>query len=133
MASSSRIKRTQKKPVKAPKKGAQAVLSRENRTLRMVGECNQALLRATNEAGLMETICRTVVKMGGYRMAWVGFAEEKDGVKRVRPVAHSGFEKGYLDSLKVAWDDSEYGRGPTGIAIKTGKPSFIHNIQKDPR
>ena len=108
-------------------------LSRENRTLRMVGLCNQALLRATDEMGLIETICTTTVKKGGYRMAWVGFAEVQDGAKVVRPVAHAGIEKGYLDKLNLTWDNTERGRGPTGTAIRTGKPSFIGNVQKDPR
>ena len=55
------------------------------------------------------------------------------GTFEVKPVAHAGFEKGYLSSIKVRWDDSEYGRGPTGIAIKTGKPSIVQDIENDPR
>ncbi|HJT23270.1 MAG TPA: GAF domain-containing protein, partial [bacterium] len=133
MASSSRAKPSKNRPSKPSRKGASEGLSRENRTLRMVGLCNQALLRAGDEAGLIQAICDITVEKGGYRMAWVGFAEEKDGAKVIRPVAHAGFAKGYLDKLNLTWDDTERGRGPTGTAIRTGKPSFIHNVQKDPR
>ena len=53
-------------------------------------------------------------------MAWVGFAES-DERKTVRPVAHAGFEAGYLESIKVTWKDEPRGRGPGGLAIRTGK------------
>ncbi len=134
MTPSSRTKRAHAKPAKAePRQASRAGLSRENRTLRMVGLCNQALLRAGDEAGLVESICRITVEKGGYRMAWVGYAEEKDGAKIVRPVAHAGFAKDFLNKLNLTWDGSRRGLGPTGTAIKTGKPSFISNVQKDPR
>jgi signal transduction histidine kinase len=42
-------------------------------------------------------------------------------------MAHSGREDGYLAGTPVTWDDSRYGRGPTGMAIKT-KKSFAMNI-----
>ena len=37
----------------------------------------------------------------------------------VKPAAHSGFEEGYLSSMKITYDDSPAGMGPTGMAIKT--------------
>lgn len=112
--------------------GLPAGLGRENRTLHMVAECNQALLRATDEIELMESICRIVVEKGGYRMAWVGFAEAASGVKKVRPIAHAGFEEGYLDRVLITWDEGEHGRGPTGTSIRTGKPVFIRSMRDDP-
>ena len=108
-----------------------AGLERINRTLRMISECNQALVRATGEAALMESICEILVEKGGYRLAWVGFIEPGDS-KRVRPIAHAGREEGYLQGVNITWDNSERGRGPTGTAIRNGKPVFIRNIKKDP-
>jgi len=40
------------------------------------------------------------------------FAEDDEG-KTVRPVAYSGFEEGYIDTLKITWADTERGHGPT--------------------
>jgi len=102
------------------------------RSGRTLSACNEALLRAQDESQLLQEICRVVVETGGYRMAWVGFAEE-DAQKTVRPVAWAGFEKGYLDRVKVTWADKPRGRGPTGTAIRTGKPSVCQNILQDPR
>jgi PAS domain S-box-containing protein len=106
-------------------------LQRLNRSLRALSECNHALVRASNEATLVEVLCRILVETGGYRMAWIGFAEE-DKAKSVRPVAQAGFEDGYLDTVNITWADTERGRGPTGSAIRTGQPVIARNIQADP-
>jgi PAS domain-containing protein len=71
------------------------------------------------------------VDVSGYRLAWVGYAEH-DEHKTVRPVAHAGFEDGYLDTVRITWADSERGRGPVGAAIRTARPSVFQNIHADP-
>ncbi|MBA5608873.1 GAF domain-containing protein, partial [Duganella sp. FT3S] len=87
---------------------------------------------AVEEHDLLDQICRLCVETGGYLMSWVGLAEQ-DGDKRVRPVAQSGFEDGYLDSIKISWDNSEYGKGPSGTAIRTGKTCVNQDVQVNPR
>jgi len=42
-------------------------------------------------------------------------------------------EKGYIDQLNITWDNSERGKGPTGTAIRTGKPAICHNMLTDPQ
>ncbi len=95
-----------------------------NRALRVVGEANHVLLRATDESRFLHDICRIITDVGGYRMGWVGFAENNPQ-KSVRPQAQAGFEEGYLERASITWSDaSERGRGPTGTAIRTGRPSI---------
>jgi PAS domain S-box-containing protein len=65
-------------------------------------------------------------------MVWIGYAED-DEEKSVRPVASAGFEQGYLETLKITWADTERGRGPTGMTIRTGKPSGCRNMLTDPQ
>jgi PAS domain S-box-containing protein len=72
------------------------------------------------------------VETGGYRMAWVGLAED-DPAKTVRPVAWAGAEDGYIALARISWADTERGRGPTGIAIRTGVPCPVQTILNDPR
>jgi signal transduction histidine kinase len=103
-----------------------------NRTLRALSKSNQAMMRATDECGYMESVCNIIVEDCGHAMVWIGFAEE-DEAKMVRPVAHSGFEEGYIETLKITWADTDRGRGPTGSAIRTGKPSTCRNMLTDPR
>ncbi|MFA7303836.1 MAG: PAS domain S-box protein, partial [Methanoregula sp.] len=113
------------------RKQAETELARVNRALRMLTDSNQALVHNTDEALLMNEICRIAVEVGGYRMAWIGFAEQ-DEAKTVRPVAHAGFESGYIESAHITWADSERGRGPGGTAIRTGQLSMARNISMDP-
>lgn len=113
------------------RKQAEADLRHLNRALRTISECNQALIHAVDEPQLLQKICDVAVRVGDYRMAWVGYAQD-DEAKSVRPVAHAGYEEGYLDKVNVSWADTERGRGPTGTAIRTGKTCFIGSFATDP-
>jgi len=110
---------------------AEEELRKTKRALKVFSKCNEALVRAADEAVLLQEICRLLVEDGGYRLAWIGFAEQ-DAAKTVRPVAQAGFEKGYLDTVNITWAESERGRGPTGTAIRTGRPSVVRNMLTDP-
>ena len=110
---------------------AQMRLARVSRARAMMAQCNQVLVRATEEAHLLRAMCRMVVEAGGYRMAWIGFAENNVN-KSVLPVAHAGVEEGYLAAAKITWADNERGRGPTGTAIRTGKPAVARDIPANP-
>jgi PAS domain S-box-containing protein len=114
------------------RKQARDQLRRLNRALRAISECNQALVRAASEPELLQTICRIVVEHGGYRMAWVGYAEP-DEAKSVCAAAQAGFEAGYLETLGITWADTERGRGPSGTAIRTGQPCVCRDILTDSR
>ena len=103
-----------------------------NRRLRMLSECGEAVIRATEEGSLLGEVCQIVVDTGEYRLAWIGYAEQ-DEEQTVRPVAQAGFEEGYLETLDITWADRPKGRGPTGTAIRTGQPSLARDIQRDPK
>ena len=107
-------------------------LSKLYRALKTYSECHKTLIRAENEIQLMQDICRTIVEVGGYRVAWVGVAEHDD-IKTIRPVAQWGDSQGYLKNLNVSWSNIDLGRGPTGTAIKTGKPVVVKYIEHDPK
>ena len=98
----------------------------------MLGKCNEIILHARNELELLDAICRIIIDIGGYRLVWVGYAEQ-DKAKSVRPVAHAGFDEGYREKLRVSWANVERGRGPTGTAIRTGKPSLTHDVRNNPQ
>lgn len=110
---------------------SEAELWRINQAQRALSKCNQALVRAADEPGLLQQICDIVVEEAGYRFCWVGRAEN-DPAKSVTPVAKAGFEAGYLDTLKVTWADTERGQGPTGTCIRTGQTVVARNIATDP-
>ena len=111
---------------------AKEELQQLTRALQATNSCNHALIHSNNEMELLRKICSIIVETGGYRMAWVGYAEQDTG-KRVRPVAQAGFEQGYLEQAMISWADDQYGRGPTGTAVRTGEPCTTRNIQKNPQ
>jgi len=107
-------------------------LHRLTHTLRAITDCNHALNHITDEKELLQKICSIMVDTGGYRMVWVGYAEHNEA-KRVRPVAHAGFEDGYLDAVKITWADDSHGYGPAGTAIRTGEPFTMRDIRHNPK
>jgi len=112
------------------RKRAEVEIAGVNRALRMLSDTNQALIHIADEATLLNEVCRIAVEVGGYRLAWIGFTEH-DEVKTLRPLAHAGFDSGYIESAKVTWADNERGRGPGGTAIRTGRPCMARNIPED--
>jgi PAS domain S-box-containing protein len=105
-------------------------LQRVNRALRVASNANKSLAMASDDIAWLNQICRSALEVGGYRMAWVGFAEQ-DKKKTVRPVAHAGFEAGYLEAVNITWMDEPRGRGPTGTAIRTGQHCIARNITSE--
>jgi PAS domain S-box-containing protein len=113
------------------KKALEIDLGARVRELKVLSEMNNALLHAKTEEELLTEYCRIVVEVGGYMMAWVGFAEE--GLeKRIIPVANYGHEDGYLKIVSVTWADTERGRGPTGRSIRSGEICVCREIAADP-
>ncbi|WP_066379038.1 response regulator [Anabaena sp. CA = ATCC 33047] len=113
-------------------KQVKAEIQRVYRTLQTLSNCNQVLVRAEDEDDLLHQVCDIIVHVGGYRLAWVAYAED-DTMKSIRPVAQAGYEEGYLRSLNLTWADTIHGQGPTGTAIRTGKTTIIQNILTDSR
>jgi PAS domain S-box-containing protein len=110
---------------------AEDAVQRANRALRTINACNEALIRDREEQDLLNHICEIIVQVGGYRMAWVGFAEP-DEIRKVRLLAYAGYDEGYLEAADISWADTERGRGPTGLAIREGKIHKGRNIQTQP-
>ncbi|MBV8413630.1 MAG: GAF domain-containing protein [Verrucomicrobia bacterium] len=107
-------------------------LNRLNRTLQTLYECNRALIHATDELELFRSVCQILVDVGGLRLAWVGYCEN-DIEKTVRPLAYAGYGADYLEQVKISWgEETEIGRGPTGIALRTGKPYWVKDTRTDP-
>lgn len=109
-----------------------AELARMNRELLAISKCNQILMRAQDEQALLNDICRIICDEAGYRMAWVGYAENDDA-KTIRPVAWAGAENRYLEQARLTWADTERGRGPAGTAIRSGESTFIQDFTTDPK
>ncbi len=110
-----------------PKMMTRSALTRE---LRAITNCNQALLRAENEQGLIEEICRIICEEAGYRMAWVGYVNH-DEARSVTPRAWSGAEEDYLSQEGLTWADNPAGHRPLGIAIRSGETAYAQDLTRE--
>jgi len=107
-------------------------LRRLNRALRALSACNQALAQASSEQELLNQICDIIVQVGGYRMTGIAYAEQ-DEQKTVRPVAHAGYDSGYLETIGIRWSDTPPGRGPIGTAIRENRICIFGDTAHDPQ
>jgi response regulator RpfG family c-di-GMP phosphodiesterase len=113
------------------RKQAEEELSRINLELTMLSQCVHAVVRASDEQELMQEVCRIIIEVGGYEMAWVGFAE-LDEQKSVKPVAWMGKNDGFLETINISWHECDRGRGPTGTTIRTGEPVVNDDTKDNP-
>lgn len=111
---------------------AAETLRKMNRTLMLLSACDETLVRADSILDMLQEVCRLAVTVGGYRMVWVGYREH-DAEQSVLPVAHAGFEQGYIEAARITWNaDSPRGQGPVARAIRSGQPQVVQDIQQDP-
>ncbi|MDH4099830.1 MAG: EAL domain-containing protein, partial [Nitrospirota bacterium] len=102
-----------------------------DRLLRAIMAINNLITREKDERMLLQRACGILTVIKEYKMVWAGIVEKDH--KRVVPVAHSGFDDGYLDTIAVTWDDQPTGMGPSGMAIKTRRMTVMQDILNEPR
>ncbi len=113
-------------------KRTEAELRTSNRTLQILWETDRALLQMTEERAFLKEVCRILVEVGGYQLAWIGW-QMYDASSSIQPVASAGYSEGYLEQLHLSWADTPWGQTPAGIAIRTGQPAITQHILTDPR
>jgi PAS domain S-box-containing protein len=112
------------------RKLADLALASTNRALQMLSRSCIAINRIDEEAELLAEVCRVAIDVGGYRMSWVGYAQNDAG-RSIRPMAHAGEENGYLAAIRLSWrDDDATGQGPAGQALRTGLPQQTGDISQ---
>lgn len=99
--------------------------------LRSISKINELIIKEKDQDRLLNTACQILTESRGHRLVWIGLI--KEGSYDVFPAAQAGFEDGYLKSVRITWDNSPTGQGPTGMAIKTGQPNVMQDISTDPR
>lgn len=101
-----------------------------NRTLHLLSEANEALLRIRSEDELLQTLCKLITLIGGYRLAWVGLLTD-DTPPELLPVAQSGIESMEVRT-QINQSAKKKGYGPTDAAIDSSQPIVVQNIEQDP-
>jgi PAS domain S-box-containing protein len=91
---------------------------------------NQAIGRTPDRDLLFQKVCEVLVEHGGFSTAWIGWHDSD--THRLAPVGVGGDENGYINSVTVYADDRPEGRGPSGIAFRSGQPYICNDMPSDP-
>jgi PAS domain S-box-containing protein len=110
---------------------AQALNITLNRLYTVLSATNQVIVHIHDKKELLSEICRIVVDIGGFRMAWAGFVNEKKHL--IEPVASYGYIDGYLDTIAISTDPVPRGRGPTGTAFREKTFNFCNDVATAPK
>jgi PAS domain S-box-containing protein/putative nucleotidyltransferase with HDIG domain len=113
------------------RKAAEAQTKYIKRVLKTLIDITKSVNSAASEAAILQQTCSTLIETGGYRLAWIGYAEQDDQ-KTVRPMAQSGLDDGYVKSTRITWADTARGQGPVGTAIRQQTPIVTSDIGSDP-
>jgi PAS domain S-box-containing protein len=90
---------------------------------------NQAIVKCVDVDDLLTKVCRALVELGGFQMAWVGWHDPATLEIRIR--ARWGDAKGYDDDLRIYSDDRPEGRGPTGTAFREDRSLILNDTQRE--
>ena len=113
------------------RKATEAKIKRLSMLYAALSETSQAIVRSKSADELLERVCRIVVEQGEMKLAWVGMADTA-GKVRVQAAYGPGIE--YLSGIEVSSNAGDpQGRGPTGTAIREGKPYWCHSFLNDSR
>ncbi|MEQ6292458.1 EAL domain-containing protein [Vogesella sp. GCM10023246] len=108
-------------------------LEHVSRALRTLSAGNRAMLRASDEQQLLDSMCQAIVQAGGYSMAVIWYLQDGNSMQ-LRPMAHEGYPGG-LDALRALGlrvDDSERSQSVSPSAIRSGEVQLVRDMQLDP-
>lgn len=111
------------------RKNSQLDLARLNRELLLLSICNEVLMHMRDENQLIAETCRVVVDIGGYKMAWVGYAES-DTAQSISVPASFGCADAFLSTQNMSWSDNLV-HEPAAKTIRSGQMTIVSELMQD--
>ena len=108
------------------RKMVEAELRRMNRLYSVLSHVNQALIRANSREELLGQVCRIAVEQGEFAAAWIGWLNPL--TQAVVPVARFGGPDDYFSRFRISADKRPDGFGPSGTAVRDGKPCVFNDF-----
>ena len=102
------------------------LLRRTSRLYAVLSGVDEAVIRTVEREQLLHEVCRIAVEQGDLPLAWIGFVEAATGA--VQPVAIAGAAAAYVAGIRVSVNDEPEGHGPTGTAIREGRPVVNNDL-----
>ncbi len=105
-------------------------LKKSKRLYTTLSQINQTIVREQDKQKLFQEVCNICIEFGKFRLAWIGFIDEKS--KLVKPVAFSGEGSDYLQNIEISIKDGLTGKGPSGRSIREGKSVVFNDLENNP-
>ncbi|HEY4415348.1 MAG TPA: PAS domain S-box protein [Verrucomicrobiae bacterium] len=112
------------------RKRAEEDIRRLNRLYAFLSSINVLIVHESNRQQMFETVCDIAVRIGKFRMAWIGLVDEAAQI--LKPVAAAGELNGYLDNINIDLTDPVRSSGISGQAAKTGEHQVCNDIEQEP-
>jgi putative nucleotidyltransferase with HDIG domain len=96
-----------------------------DRAFQAISNAISRIIYADKETALFKDICRILVDIGEYQLAWIGVLE--DDTKRIRIAAKYGRTGSYLKGKSFHISDADSGN-PCGKSIKTAQPVLAQHL-----
>lgn len=105
-------------------------LQRKNAMYAVLSEVNGAIVHLTERQTLLDEVCQIALKMGGFRLAWIGREDAESG--RIVPISVAGEARDYILGLTIhTRADLPTGRGPTGTALREKRVMIVQDFMAD--
>jgi PAS domain S-box-containing protein len=110
---------------------AENELRKLNRALMVTTECNQSVVRATDEKALLKRVCEIITDTGGYNLAWIGFLSP--GTDEIQQVVYHGIDERIGEIFQGSGGKYCLLSGPVSQAVELLTPIIITDILADER
>jgi PAS domain S-box-containing protein len=106
-------------------------LQKANRLYLFISHINQMIARATDQETLFKEACNIAIKIGGFKMAWIGLIDS-DSTKVITTTI-AGTSQEYLKLIKpIKYDkNTPEGNGPAVTSIRSGTYCISNDIETD--
>ena len=107
---------------------AKTRLAQLQRRFRVLSACNRTLIHAIGEHELLTDICRAMVEVGGYRLAWVGHLGVFPGAAGDATVG-GAWGAGPLVPSQLDWTHAHGDQTPAVRAMRLRATQLVRNIE----
>lgn len=113
-------------------KEAELAMQRLNRALRTISRCNEVLVHARSEAGLLQQMCDTIVRVGGLQAAWVDFIEHRGTSLSLRRAALASTDAMATDAMPCTarWTNHKPDCCPTAMTAYAGESTVVQDMHR---
>jgi len=113
------------------KRQAEKTLQNNHEALQALAIASGNLISIKPETNIYDLITQAALDIFDLRLAWMGIVDEE--AKNLLSVAACGSARKFVHSVTVHLDDSAHEKGPAAIAIETGTPQVVNDIDHDVR